>query len=304
MMKLKEVFCPSLLVSESFYPLLTKEEELYDTVRKILLENYYSRIETGSLKNPEIRKKFIDLVKELHIGFTQWITNDINEKKLNPSTTDDKIRKKTILEINNLIDIAAESGADRVAMISGPDPGEQYRKEAMKGIEEVLFAVSEKMAEYPGMILLLEPLDRGAHKNNLIGPSTEATDLMKKVNGHYKNCYLSWDSAHVALNKEDLRESLEICAPYIGHLHLANAILDPKKEGYGDWHMAMGEPGFLDVAKGQEILKNAAQIIAKPQGIGVAVESRCQVGQDPLKNEKVCRGFLAEILEGECDEGQ
>ena len=44
MMKLKEIFCPSLLVSESFYPLLTKEEELYDTVRKILLENYYSRI--------------------------------------------------------------------------------------------------------------------------------------------------------------------------------------------------------------------------------------------------------------------
>ena len=65
-----------------------------------------------------------------------------------------------------------------------------------------------------------------------------------------------------------------------------------------------GEPGFLDVAKGQEILKDATQIIAKPQGIGVAVESRCQVGQDPLKNEKVGRGFLAKILEGECDEGQ
>lgn len=298
-MKLKERFLPSLLVSESFYPLLGREEELYRTVEQVLGEHYYKRMETGSLKTPWARKKFVELVKELNIGFTQWITNDINERKLNPSTTEKEVRVRTIREICELVDIAGESGADRVAMVSGPDPGEELRPEALKGIEEVLLAVSEKMMEYPGMILLLEPLDRGAHKNNLIGPTKDSVDLMRKVNQVHNNCLLSWDSAHMALNKENLGESVTECAPYVGHIHLANAILDPEKEGYGDWHMPMGAPGFLDVACGREILRSAAAAPGLREVMGVSIESRCQEGQDPFVNEKRCRDFLQEVLEGE-----
>jgi hypothetical protein len=39
------------------------------------------------------------------------------------------------------------------------------------------------------------------------------------------------DSAHVALNEEDLIESLTTAAPLISQLHLANAILDPQAQG-------------------------------------------------------------------------
>lgn len=299
-MQLKERFCPSLLVSESFFPLLGNEEELYRTVEQVLSEKYYTRMETGSLKTAWAREKFIKMVKDLDIGFTQWITNDINDRKLNPSTTDKVLRERTIREICDLVDIAGESGADRVAMVSGPDPGEALRSEALKGIEEVLLAVSEKMMQYPGMILLLEPLDRGAHKNNLIGPTGDSVVLMKQVNKVHNNCLLSWDSAHMALNKENLAESLAACSEYIGHIHLANAVLDPAREGYGDWHMAMGAPGFLDVACGREILKNAAAAPALRLDMGVSIESRCQPGQDPYANEQVCRNFLKEVLEGKC----
>ena len=298
-MRLKERFFPSLLVSESFFPLLGNEEELYRTVEQILSEHYYKRMESGSLKTPWARTRFIKLVKELNIGFTQWITNDINERKLNPSTTDSALRKRTIREICDLVDIAGESGADRVAMVSGPDPGEVLREDALKGIEEVLVAVSEKMTEYPGMILLLEPLDRGAHKNNLIGPSSDSVMLMEKVNKIHNNCLLSWDSAHMALNKEDLSESLSVCGKYIGHIHLANAILDPAMEGYGDWHMAMGAPGFLDVKCGRKILRDTAAVLESGQLMGVSIESRCQPGSDPFVNEHVCRKFLQEVLDGE-----
>lgn len=297
-MKLSERFYPSLLVSESFYPLLKEEDKLYQAVESVLREGYYQRIETGVLKTARAREKFIALVKELGIGFTQWITTDINELHLNPSATDKKLRKKTIDNICTLVEVAAESGADRVAMVSGPDPGEKLREEAQKGIEEVLFAVTEKMLEYPGMQLLLEPLDRGAHKNNFIGPTSVAVELMKKVNEVHENCRLSWDSAHMALNKENLKESLRLAGPYIGHIHLANAVLNPAQEGYGDWHMPMGKPGFLDIDCGRKILCDAASFLRDGSYMGVSIESRCQDGQNPYENESVCREFLCQVLNG------
>ncbi|MCD7736028.1 MAG: sugar phosphate isomerase/epimerase [Lachnospiraceae bacterium] len=297
-MKLEQAFYPSLLVSESFYPLLGREQELYQAVERMISDGYYQRIECGSLKTPEIRKKFIRLMESGGVGFTQWITNDINEKKLNPSTLDGQIREKTIREISALVDTAAESGADRVAMVSGPDPGEAGREEALKGIEEVLFAVTDRMKQYPGMILLLEPLDRGAHKNNLIGPTEDSVRLMERVNRDETRCLLSWDSAHMALNREDLEESIEKSSKYIGHIHLANAILDPTEEGYGDWHMAMGKPGFLDEDCGARILRKAAEVLDGVK-MGVSIESRCQPGDDPFANEKKCREFLMNVLQRE-----
>lgn len=298
-MKLKERFSPALLVSESFYPLLKDEDKLFSAVERVLRDGYYRRIETGALKTVQARKKFTNLVEQLNLGFTQWITNDISERNLNPSTTDRQLRERTIREICDLVEIAHESGADRVAMVSGPDSGSEVRGDALKGLEEVLLAVSDKLAQHPGMVLLLEPLDRGAHKNNLIGPTEDAVALMKKISRFYSNCLLSWDSAHMALNKENLEKSLEEASEYVGHIHLANAILNPEEAGYGDWHMPMGKPGFLDVDCGRSILRYACTMPKLKKDMGVSIESRCLEHQDPFLNEKKCRTFLQEVLEGE-----
>lgn len=297
-MKLIDIFQPALLVSETFHPIISDEYRILDTVRRVLESGFYKRIEIGTLKSVEARRRLSDL-RQMGIKITQWLTGDLISEGLNPSTTDCAVRKKTIERMKVLVDVAAESGADRVAFISCQDPGETLRDEARKGLAEVMCATLERMAEYPGMKLLLEPLDRGAHKNNLIGPTDEAVALIREIRRNYANCGISWDSAHVALNREDLCQSLTQSAPYVCHIHLSNAVLDPDSPRYGDWHMPMGKPGFMDAEVASDLLQRTAALFDSDQEVGVSVESRSEPGEDLMENEQKNRVFMSRILMGE-----
>ena len=293
-MKINEVVYPSFLAGENLFAIAMQEEKLYDHVKRILSDGYYKKLELGSVKDEKIRRQFRDMIEELHLEWVQWLTNNINERGLHPATTDSSLRKRTIQELKDLIEEAAQSGVQHVAMISGPDAGEAQREEARKGMEEVMYALSEHITQYTGMCLFLEPLDRGAHKNNLIGPTPEAVQLMEKVNQIHDNCRVGWDSAHVALNKEDFAESVKQCRTCLGQIHLANAIVDPKDPGYGDFHMPMGAPGVLTVETARTILKAAAEL-QKP--VSVAVETRCTDETEMMKRVETNRKFLMEACE-------
>lgn len=298
-MKVRDYLYPSFLVSENLFAIAQDEEELFRVTEEIVRDGFYRKMELGSVKNAEIRKRFGRMAQELHIEWVQWLTSDINELKLNPATTDGELRKKTISEIIHLAETAAQSGANHIAMISGLDSGEVLREEARKGLGEVLCAVSEALSQYPGMLLFLEPLDRGAHKNNLIGPTPEAVELIGKINKSYNNCRIGWDSAHVALNQENFSVSLHQSVPYLGQLHIANAIIDSKAKGYGDWHMPMGEPGIMTEECAYEILRTAAGIAKKTAPFSVAIETRCLDAGEVRKRVQENQKFLEKILDRE-----
>lgn len=295
-MKLKEVFLPSFLVSESYYPMLSDEATLMACVNNTVSEGYYKRIEISAMKTQEGMQKLRVLAQKIPV--TQWITNDLNEQGLNPSTLDGTLRKKTIDEMIRLVHVAAQSGADRVAFISCADPGPVLREEAKKGLAEVLCAVCAA-AEPLGITLLLEPLDRGAHKNNLIGPTEEAIDLIQSVRRDWKNAALSWDSAHAALNGENLQKAIAQAMKYNGQIHLANAVLDRSAEGFGDWHMPMGEPGFLTVNTAVGLLRAAAGELSPGQQLGVTIESRSPDRESMERCVAKNRRFLEQVLEHE-----
>lgn len=295
-MKVSEYLYPSFLVSENLFALAGNETELFRVTERILNGGFYRKMELGSVKNPEIRKEFGRMVRELDLEWVQWLTADINELGLNPSTTDRNLREKTIKEILRLTETAAQNGANHIAIIGGPDSGEAMREEARKGLEEVLSVISEKISQYPGMNLFLEPLDRGAHKNNLIGPTPEAVALMEKINQHHNNCRIGWDSAHVALNQEDFGDSIRQSAPFLGQLHIANAIVNPQAEGYGDWHMPMGEPGVINVDSASGILQAAAEAVKETSPISVAIETRCLEAGEVMHRVDTNRNFLEQIL--------
>ena len=117
---------------------------------------------------------------------------------------------------------------------------------------------------------------------------------MKALRPDCPKLYLAWDSAHVALNEENLIESLTTAAPLISQLHLANAILDPQAQGYGDYHMKFGEPGFLTTASAAQIIRTALHL-ALPEELGpisLAIEMRTTDQDDLWDNERQCREFL------------
>ena len=295
-MKVNDYIYPSFLVTENLFAIADDEETLFRTTERILSDGFYKKVELATIKNPAMCRKYAKMIGQLGLEWVQWLTADINELKLNPSTTDNALRKRTIEALVRLVENAAQSGANHVVIIGGPDCPEALRGEATKGLEEVLMVICEKLSQYPGMKLLLEPLDRGAHKNNLIGPTPEAVALMERVNRAHNNCRIAWDSAHVALNKEDFGESLRQSAPFLGQLHIANAIVDPQAEGYGDWHMPMGKPGVITQESGREILRAAAEAVRGALPISVAIETRCLEAQEIMRRVETNRKFLEEIL--------
>ena len=103
--------------------------------------------------------------------------------------------------------------------------------------------------------VILEPLDRGAHKNGLIGPVREAAAIAAELETEHKNFSLCWDTAHAVLCGDTLYSSLYEILPWMSQIHLSNAVIDPRDPLFGDFHMEIGRPGFLDISKIKEIIR-------------------------------------------------
>lgn len=296
-MKIRDSLYPGLLASETFFPVLDNEGLLTDMVKRVVEDGFYGRVEISAMKTPLGQRELRALAAQIPV--TQWITNDLNALNLNPSAVDSELRRRTVEKMKELVDVAAESGADRVAIISCQDPGPALRAEAAKGLTETMCTVAQYAAAR-NITLMLEPLDRGAHKNNFIGPTDEAVAILKQVHETCSNVLISWDSAHVALNGEDVVASLEQSFDYVGQIHLANAVLDRSSKAFGDWHMAMGEPGFLTEEVAAQLAKSACLRLGDKR-MAITIESRSANADVMLENDRKNRAFLSSVLEREVE---
>lgn len=285
---------PSAHLAELFFPLAGDENALLHVIREIAGIGYYRGFETGIIHQPEIARTIRTVAEQNHLNVTQWLTFELLKDNLNLSSLDADLREKSIRRACELVHLAAECGTSKLSLVSGRDPGDAHREEAKKGFAEALVRIGEIVGQYDNMLLQVEPLDRFAHKCQLIGPTDETVEWMKTLRPDCPKLYLAWDSAHVALNEEDLVESLSMAAPLISQLHLANAILDPQAQGYGDYHMKFGEPGFLTTETAAKIISTALSLpLPKALGpISLAVEMRTTDRDDLWDNERQCREFL------------
>ena len=174
------------------------------------------------------------------------------------------------------MELAAQSGADGLAFLSGPAPQSPGRTpEAIARFTDSMLEIAAGMAPYPHMSLLLEPLDRKAHKRNTVGTTREAAGIIRRVREVCPRAGLVWDSAHAALNGEPLEAALAEASDAVRHIHLCNAVLRPGAPGYGDFHIPPGPPGYLDE-------RRAAALLAAAAG--------------PWEAERTARRFLESVL--------
>lgn len=285
---------PSAHIAELFFPLADDEKAILQIIRQVAATDYYQGFETGIIKQSDIAKTIRSIAEQHHLHVTQWLTFELLRDNLNLSSLDSALRERSIRRACELVHLAAACGTTKLSLVSGSDPGDARREEAKKGFGEALIRIGEEIKQYPTMLMQVEPLDRFAHKCQLIGPTDETVAWMTQLRKDCPKLYLAWDSAHVALNEEDLTESLRLAAPLISQLHLANAILDPQAEGYGDYHMKFGEPGFLTPHVAAQIIRTALSL-PLPQELGpisIAVEMRTTEQDDLWDNERQCRAFL------------
>ncbi|WP_194165711.1 sugar phosphate isomerase/epimerase [Oceanobacillus sp. CFH 90083] len=289
-------FVPSLLIPEIFFPVKDKAGFTADIINQLSEEGFYRSFEIGDVSQSSERKQILSLAKANNYEITQWLTFIIDKNGLDVSSLDSKLRRETVKQLKESLYGAAECGASNIAFVTGEDPGAVRRKDAIEGLYESICELCEEAAIY-NMNVLVEPLDRDTHKKRIVGPTNEAVELINRVEKQFENIGLAFDTAHAALNGEDIHEALETAKHETHQIHFSNAVLNKEDSLYGDNHMPVGEPGFLTGDKITSILRKAVELeIRKEQGLRVAVEVRGRDTVNYMNNEKIITGILKKSL--------
>lgn len=293
MLSKNKIFSPSLLLTQTYYPYCDQKGSSAEILKKVTKDHFYEAVEIDCHYESAERKEIYQVVKEHDLVVTQWLTSLIDRENLDLSSLDNELRKQSVKRITDRLDFAAESGVNNIAFISGPNPGELLRKDALESFYESLHEICAVADTYQ-MGVLIEPLDHDAHKRKVLGVTDEAVDLINRIRKEYKNLDFAFDTAHVMLNRESLSEAITKALPIMGQIHFSNAVLDLNHELYGDHHIAIGEPGFLN----QEMMNQLLQEIANQKKhiqngkIRVAIEARGNEGQALHENEIIARRLL------------
>ncbi|WP_102272509.1 sugar phosphate isomerase/epimerase family protein [Cytobacillus massiliigabonensis] len=292
----KQLFLPTLLIPEVYYPYSNEKGATANIIEKVAEDGFYRAVEIGSGYETSERKSILKTAESHNLIVTAWLTNLIIEKNLDVSALDSEVRREAVKYLKEALQAAAECGASNIAFISGLDPGINFRKDAFQSFYQTLCEVCEE-AERFNMKVLVEPLDREAHKKRFLGPTSEAVALFEKVRVSYSNIGFAFDTAHAALNGESIYEALALAKPYINQLHFSNAVLNIDHNLYGDRHIRIGKPGFLDNREIGNILQAVKDIgIASDQGLRVSIEVRGSEKQALHENEKLLRVVLEKAL--------
>jgi sugar phosphate isomerase/epimerase len=243
------------------YPECMKGEgPIYDTLTKIVEDEFFSAVEITWIKDPAERQRVKALLATSHLTVGYGAQPCLLSQKLNLNHFDPAERKKAVDQVKACIAEAAEVGAEAVAVLSGVDPGER-RAEAVKLLVESLSALCET-AQPLGLRVLLETFDSKYDKKCLIGPAKDALALCKTVRKSYKDFGLMVDLSHLPLQDETPRQVFGILKKeYLGHIHIGNAVKQPGHPAYGDQHPRFGLPGGEnDVPQLVEFLKALFEI--------------------------------------------
>ena len=303
-MKQQDIF-PSCHVFETFMPLQCNETMMVDTLDGLSKLESYQAIETGFFFEGKNQQRVKTYCETNNWELTMWATPALLAEQLNLSSLDDRLREKSVYRTIELLDIAKACAADKIGLPSGDYPGDELCETAKAALYDSLKRISAALADQPDMQILLEPLDRYAHKKQLIGPMAEAVEWFAPLHAECPNIFFHWDSAHEALGGIDLIESLRLAKPYLSQFHLCNAVLDAEHPMYGDWHMDVGQapeyksPGYLTPELGAKVLKEVASwpVTEGCKGTFVALEMRSHMGDDMWAKEQTARRFLSRCFE-------
>jgi sugar phosphate isomerase/epimerase len=173
------------------------------------------------------------------------------------NSLDETERNRAVKEVKSCIDEASELGAERVSLLSGPDPGAQSRNEAIRALVDSLKEICA-YGEEKRLAIALETFDRDIEKKCLIGPAREAAALARTVRKDFRDFGILYDMAHGPLLEEDPRRALTLLKEYLVHIHVGNCVKGTSNPAYGDKHPRFGVDGGVhdvdDLARFLKIL--------------------------------------------------
>jgi len=99
------------------------EQRFLDTVRTLAEDDFFSLLELALVRDPAQRRTIRQLAETSHLSITYAAQAALLGQKLDVNSLDESERNRAIEEVKSCIDEASELGAERVSLLSGPDPG-------------------------------------------------------------------------------------------------------------------------------------------------------------------------------------
>lgn len=257
-----------------------------ETVSKIVNDDFFSMIEITHVNDLEVRKQVADIIRSAHIRVAFGAQPVILSQKLNLNSLDEAKRKEAVSAVKPLIDEAKEAGANRLTVLTGPDPGDKERASAKTNLVESLLELCS-YAKERSVSITLETFDRSVDKKSLIGPSSEALEISKAVRKKYADFGLMYDMGHAPLLNEDFSKALRLLKDHLVHVHVGNCVKVQGHAAYGDQHPRFGlDGGENDVKELVQFLRglrDVGYIKSTPQEISpvVGFELKPRPGEKP-----------------------
>ncbi len=251
-----------------------------ETIRKIVLDDFFSGIEITSINNPEDRKEAAGILESgrMTVGFGAQPILLRNKGNLNSFNEEE--RRFAIELVKSGIDQAYELGASKFGFLSGAKPDSQEDL-ALQLLTDSIKELSAYAKSKGNLVLSLETFDDETDKKCLIGSNALAVEVAKEVRKQDPAFGLMLDLSHLPMQRETSKEALTVARDYINHAHIGNCyIKDPADPAYGDQHPRFGYPGsendveelaeylraLLEIGYIGEGIKNVVAFEVKPVG--------------------------------------
>lgn len=220
-------------MSHPSYPIL-------DSIKQIACDDFFDAIEIGRFPDDETRAKARDMLAQAHMKVCYGAQPRLLGPKLNPNDLDEEGRLKAEATLIEALDEAEFLGAKGIAFLAGKWDAARFDEayaQLLKTTRAVCAAAAKK-----GMMVELEVFDYDMDKAALIGPAPLAARFAADMRSTCNNFGLLVDLSHFPTTYETSRFVIQVLRPYITHLHVGNAVVQPGKPAYGDMHPRFGFP--------------------------------------------------------------
>lgn len=231
------------LVHFMAYPTTIKGEgPVVETIKKIVLDDYFSAIEITTIKNPDERMIVKKMLETSHMTVAYGAQPRLLTTGLNINDLNEEGRQKALANLKEGIDEAYDIGASGFAFLSG-----KYEEDKKEQAYQALVSSTKEVCAYTkskgNMKVSLEVFDYDVDKRSLIGPADIALRYAKEIRSEFDHFGLMVDLSHIPLIHETIEESLLPVKDYISHAHIGNCVVkDAGMAAYGDVHPRFGFP--------------------------------------------------------------
>ena len=252
-------------------------------------DDFFSVLEVTWVKDPAVRRAIYEIAENSHISLAYGAQPILLSQKLDLNSLDVTERARAVSQIKSCVDEASELGADRLALLSGPDQGDGRRDEATQALSDSMRKICA-YGEQKRVAITMETFDRDVEKRCLIGPAGETLAFARTMREEFRNFGIMYDMAHAPLLGEDPREALAFLKDYLVHIHVGNCVMLPGHPAYGDKHPRFGIRG------GKHDVDDLARFIRILFDVGYLETETRRSGQLPIV------GFEVRPLPGESPE--